>query len=197
MFEGVSSRQDNDLIAEMAFGLFCAAAAANTEVGQLNQLSREQIVRMACDRIALLRGPACGGQVHATTAHQQDAFHLALRLQTYFAGTVQDLQIQPRIEGLGVLGSCYADLARGGELIEVKMRSTGFMSIDVRQILIYAALANSRAGRSFGTCTLVNPRLGASLRFNVCDLIRQISELSPEAFYRTFQDFLLCSAADE
>ena len=59
----------------------------------------------------------------------------------------------------------------GNTLYEIKARSGGFESRDVRQVLCYLALAQAARRPIINNVVLVNPRLGVALRSTVDDLI--------------------------
>lgn len=73
-------------------------------------------------------------------------------------------EFQPYFEGCGVVEPAHGDILIGDELIEVKAVQRPFRSLDVRQLLTYAALAYA-GDRAIRRLTLLNPR--RSWRFSV------------------------------
>ena len=189
-FQGTVPAKQNDLVAEMAFGLFCASLSHDVPPEALPALEAETAFRQASQRIGVLRRLPIERTLSWTTEHTDDARALAGRLRTHIASPAPSIVIQPYLPGFGMLNACYADLASGDELIEVKMGAAPFRLQDVRQLLIYCILAHASGVLRIGACSLVNPRIGLTWRFAVPQLIEQISDLSPADFFETFVRFI-------
>lgn len=69
-------------------------------------------------------------------------------------------QLRPRFNGCGILSACEGDLISDGCLYEVKAGDRSFRISDVRQLLVYAALAYANRELIFDRIALCNPRTG-------------------------------------
>lgn len=104
----------------------------------------------------------------------------------------QDIfQHRPRLRGLGALTDCYADMAFGTTLVEVKSGERNLRSIDFRQIIIYYVLSSMREEGSYNYCYIVNPRQGYRIFFNFDSLIAAVSAKPPVEFVAGFSDYLV------
>jgi len=178
--------QDSDLVAETAFGLF---ASAMEEGASTALLSAEQVsiaVGQAVERIMQLRGTGRDLSGVMTPSHIAFASTLASRLLDWAALRCGPFEVQPRLPGTGIVDPCHPDLIAGTELIEVKMARTLFRLSDIRQVLIYSALAWLGTERRFEQITLANPMLGVEWRFDLAELIGEISGLPPSRFFDAF-----------
>ncbi len=189
-YSGSAPRRQNDLVAEMAFGLYCTSISKNTEVDALSEADCETAFRQASQRIAILRRLAKASLLEITPAHREDAYAIARRLRRYLTGPVSSIVIQPLLPGVGMINSCYADLMGSEELIEIKMGASPFRTVDLRQLLTYCALAHASSAYAVRSCALVNPRTGLTWRFPLSDLIAQISDLSTPEFFEAFLAFI-------
>ena len=180
----------NDAVAEIAFGLFCAG---------LEDLSRplevfsppeiEVVIEEALFRIALLRHGDGLAREAIGAGHLADAKVLAIRLRDHLSGKEGTPRVHERLEGAGVLGACHPDVMQGRTLIEVKMSKVGFRSADLRQLLVYAAMADWN-GMPARDLALVNPRLGLSWHFGVDELVESAADTTPAALFRAIERFV-------
>lgn len=178
--------RDSDLVAETAFGLFTLAWHAGTTTSSLSSEQVYAAVGQAVGRIMLLRGTGHDLNGVMTPAHVAFATTLSNRLLDWAASRIGPLEVQPRLPGTGIIDSCHPDLIAGTELIEVKMARTRFRIADIRQALIYSALAWLGTERHFEHITLTNPMLGIAWTFNLVELIREVSGTSSAKFYDVF-----------
>jgi hypothetical protein len=66
----------------------------------------------------------------------------------------------PKVPGCGFVDGGRADLLIGPLVLEVKSGERNFRVVDLRQVLIYAALFNLATPRRISAIALVNPRRG-------------------------------------
>ena len=128
-----------------------------------------------------------------TPDHVDFAKILAQRLLDWVSIYPDTLEVQPRLPGTGIVDACHPDLIAGNEIIEVKMAKTLFKLSDIRQALVYSALAWLGTERRIDRITLTNPLLGVSWNFNLYKLIREISGKTPLKFYEEFDQLSLRS----
>lgn len=96
-------------------------------------------------------------------ACRQEGLHLVRRLLRFFPRN-QPTVLRPAFNGCGLLSACEGDVIEGSCLYEIKAGDRGFRSIDVRQLLIYTALAYANGSLKFTDIGLYNPRTGVSWR---------------------------------
>ena len=88
------------------------------------------------------------------------------------------VEYSPPIRGAGILSGCEADLSVGRCLVEVKAVDRRFAAKDLKQLLVYLAL-DAMDGRKWLKGCILNPRRATWCRFDVEDLLRQISGRRP------------------
>jgi hypothetical protein len=185
--------RDSDLVAETAFGLFNYSMDAGVKVQFLDLEINNIVVAQATQRIEILRGSGRNLTGLMTPDHVDFAKILAQRLLDWVSIYPDTLEVQPRLPGTGIVDACHPDLIAGNEIIEVKMAKTLFKLSDIRQALVYSALAWLGTERRIDRITLTNPLLGVSWNFNLYKLIREISGKTPLKFYEEFDQLSLRS----
>ena len=185
LVSGLAPR-DSDLVAESAFGLFACAVDEKIPVALIPPDKVLLAVSRATDRVLLLRGTGRSLEGVMTPAHLQFALALATRLLAWTSRLPGQLEIQPRLPGVGIVDQCHPDLICGTELIEVKMSRTIFRLPDLQQVLVYSALAWLCTDRQIERITLTNPLLGVTWSFELRALIPEISGLSQSRFFDQF-----------
>lgn len=183
----------NDLVAELAFGLFAESIKEAVPVSVLvtRKAQYKKIVTSAVRRIGELRRRS--GRVTAAVEDGTDeAVILAKRLVQYFrtAHTDGQIVVQPRFRGCGMLDSCYGDVLAGKCIYELKTVDRNLRSVDLRQAIIYCALNYSSQQFAIEQITILNPRRGIEYNFCVGDLIDRISGKTPAEFFHQMIDFV-------
>jgi hypothetical protein len=104
------------------------------------------------------------------------------RLLFFFRGVSRDtgLEVAPRFPGCGIIDACVGDVRCGETLYEIKAGDRNFRSVDVRQLLVYAALNKSADGPSLRQIGLFNPRTGLSFCMNLDDVCLEVSGTTSE-----------------
>lgn len=92
-----------------------------------------------------------------TCAHE--AAKLAVQLLRFFPGN-QPTVLRPKFFGCGLISECEGDVMEGDCLYEVKAGDRAFRITDLRQLLIYSALAYASQSLGFSKIGLFNPRTG-------------------------------------
>ncbi len=91
----------------------------------------------------------------------REGMQLTLRLlNTFDTSDGGPLTLRPRFQGCGVMSETEGDLVFGHCLFEIKAGDRNFRMIDLRQLLIYAALDYASERSSFEGVGLFNPRTG-------------------------------------
>jgi hypothetical protein len=104
---------------------------------------------------------------------RREAAVLALRLLHFFP-EVHPTVLRPKFSGCGIVSACEGDVLFADCLYEVKAGERAFRISDLRQLLIYSALAYSAGDLRFSSIGLFNPRTGARWSRTldqVCDAI--------------------------
>lgn len=183
---------NNDLVAEIAFGLFAAGCTGGKRVIALfrDQTIMPQIVTHARDRISRLRGGS-NPQANDFSIQDVDALELAVRLENYFDSECgEKILVHPRLKGCGVLDSCHGDLFCDDCLYEVKMVDRNLRSVDLRQVLTYCALNYQSQQFPIKNACILNPRRGIALHFDLEWIARRTSGKSSAELFHQIIDFL-------
>jgi hypothetical protein len=190
-----SDLSEPDVLAEVAFELFCAShhgqATFRQVVDDLNAF--ETAWRRAESSISLHRNvraaelPSTGSISHRYVLALGRRYD-ALRELLPFA----EAEFSPRLKGCGVLGVCEADVSVSDTLVEVKTVGRNFSSKDIRQVIIYLALDHLSGARRWSSAILFNPRRAFLVRFNPAEFIVYVSAgKSAAQVYREIEAFLL------
>lgn len=106
----------------------------------------------------------------------REAMQLTLRLLNFFPSGV-NTQIRPRFKGCGIVNACEGDVISGNQLFEVKAGDRGFRVSDLRQLLMYSALAYASDELAFSRIGLFNPRTGMAWSKSLDEVCVSISGL--------------------
>jgi len=160
-------KSSNDVTAEAAFGLFVASVNSGTDVLSLaeDQQLIGNITSAAFGRVRLTRdglGRYWKEKRHSLTTANDEVVELAKRLENYFAPyrRRQSLILQPQFKGCGILDACYGDILAGHTLYELKMVDRNLRGLDLRQVMIYAALNHESEQFDIANISILNPRRG-------------------------------------
>jgi hypothetical protein len=188
--QATAPAKHNDAVAEIAFGLFCAELEEPAHpLEAFPVLDVEPIIEDALSRVALLRRGVGLVREDIGAEHLADARAMATRLRDHLGEQDGTPRVHERLEGAGVLAACHPDIMQGSTLVEVKMSKTGFRSADLRQLLVYAAMAHWN-GIPAKELALVNPRLGLSWRFGVDELVERVADTTPDALFKDIERFV-------
>lgn len=195
-YVGHSPSKHNDVIAEVAFGIFNYLVEKNSSsVEDISVKNTDLIIQHAIQQLAAIRGGDGFPREWFTADHLEDATLLASRLFEQLQANQQQLLVHPRLEGLGMLASCHPDIIQGRQLIEVKMSKYGFRTQDLRQLIVYAMLAWYQS-IEIDTLTLINPRIGITWQFTVDNLACLVSNDSPAVIFQQLQEYLTGDSID-
>jgi hypothetical protein len=87
----------------------------------------------------------------------------------------QEIGVKPRFAGCGLIDACFGDILIRDILFEVKAGERSFRSVDVRQLLTYAALNKASRGKRVERLGLFNLRTGVSFDMNIDDLCLEVA----------------------
>lgn len=186
-----------DLLAEFAFRLAAAANAAGMSVNTAaaDKSISESALAAAADRIYEFRPELNVHGLSLEEPERQEGVRLAVVYEEFFSlWPTERIAFSPAIKGSGILGSCFADLAIGRTLYEVKTVSRPFHSCDLRQLLVYLALESVTGEHRWDYGGLFNPRSGRFCRVSLDWLVTRLSGGRPPKI--VFADFVQALVRD-
>ncbi|MCK1398713.1 hypothetical protein IVB45_32055 [Bradyrhizobium sp. 4] len=166
-----TSPSRRSFINEIAFQMFCRSLPGQ----QLEQVEAHSI---ADARRLILGLENADVVIDPKEDEMDDAREQARRLDFYFLQIVapgRKLEVKPRFAGCGIIDSCEGDVYCDGQLFEIKAGDRNVRSIDLRQLLVYAALNYSEGGRSIDSIGLFNPRIGTHFSSKLDEVCAEIS----------------------
>jgi hypothetical protein len=175
--QSVVDAKRRGLINEIAFKLF---ARSMVEIWSNEAEIIRAISEAAADvqvANARLRGMPASEFASPTQTEIEEVFSLFERLRWYFALASEGARIElyPKFAGCGILDTSAGDVYFSGKLYEVKAGDRSFLSVDIKQLLVYAALNKAAAARELNELGLFNPRTGVSFTIALNQLCLEIS----------------------
>lgn len=150
------------VVNETSFRAFCAIRQTGGEVDRARVLAEVDAHALdAINYVSRLTSRFTPTDSDFDESCRREATQLALRLLHFFPGH-EPTTLRPIFKGCGLISSCEGDLIEGDCLYEVKAGDRAFRITDLRQLLIYSALAYSAGNLSFKRIGLFNPRTGSS-----------------------------------
>jgi hypothetical protein len=106
-----------------------------------------------------------------------DAKEQLRRLAIFFQYEAKgaNLELSPLFAGCGFIDACEGDVYFDQTLFEIKAGDRNFRSIDLRQLLTYAALNYAHSRRTIERVGLFNPRLGISFSMPLNELCLEVA----------------------
>lgn len=165
-------------INEIAFTLFCdnviamkrgfASRPSEEELNRAVKAARSVVSRIDDDRAA------CDDDLEENEI--DDACEQYTRLWNNITRTTEaeNIIVRPKFPGCGIIDTCYGDVFAHGVLTEVKAGDRGFRSIDVRQLITYAALNYISGSYTIIKVELINPRVGVKFLIDLEELCYEI-----------------------
>ena len=113
-----------------------------------------------------------GGRMEPNEAIEQTT-----RLVRYFSSIAKGriMECSPHFSGCGMIDSCRGDILIGDTLYEIKAGDRNFRSLDIRQLLVYAALNSESGEKNVQNVGLFNPRTGVSVEVSLDELCFEVS----------------------
>lgn len=98
---------------------------------------------------------------------------------------------RPKVKGYGIISTLTADLSIDDTLFEIKTVNRNFKSSDLKQLFIYLALRHLSEEETFTHGGLYNPRKSTYCKFEVNDLIKELSDgnSTRNTFENLLEDF--------
>jgi hypothetical protein len=99
------------------------------------------------------------------------ALEIARRMAFYFSTNDPfPIVVHPTFRGCGIVDACQGDLLVGSTLYEIKNVSRPYRAVDIRQVLIYCALAKAAGEPLIEHIALLNAREGTVFKIGINDL---------------------------
>jgi hypothetical protein len=180
--ESIVAPERRGFINEVAFELFRSRRAWFRNLGQAKRVLVSEAVELARITISRIERMQPSDIVVPSDAEEAEIDLLAERLQLFFSRVSEreGLEVQPRFPGCGIIDTCFGDIRFGDALYEVKAGDRNFRSVDVRQLMIYAALCKSARLQPLRRMGLFNPRTGFSFCISLDELCLEVSGTSSE-----------------
>jgi hypothetical protein len=126
---------------------------------------------------ARLHGAVSAEKIEPTEMEIKEVQYLYRRLFHFFLIIAEGntIEFYPKFVGCGILDTSAGDVYFSGKLFEIKAGDRRFLSVDVRQLLVYAALNKASAAREITHLGLFNPRAGISFLIGIDELCMEIS----------------------
>lgn len=157
----IRSRAASDMrgiVNEAAFRAFCTFRRERRDVDRAKLFKAvDDCTLEAIEYVARLSPRSKTDLKSFDEACRREAVLLAFRLLHFFPGYLPTI-VRPTFRGCGLISACEGDVIEGDCLYEIKAGERRFRIIDLRQLLIYAALAYSSGSLSFSKIGLFNPR---------------------------------------
>ena len=165
-----------DFVSELATRLAEAAHERRVSVVTLNEYDEITNDAWAASESVIDRyeGITDGRGFPRSTSDFMEAKSIARNIEAAARALPGAVQYSPPVQGAGIIGGCQADLAVGCHLIEIKAVKRGFAAKDLKQLFVYLALDAMDNKRWYKGCVL-NPRRGTWCKFDVDQLVRQLS----------------------
>jgi hypothetical protein len=167
-------------INEIAFELFCQSIKRNERWP-----SNEPSIEQAKSATHVVRSSAMRGEIDRDSEFmaelgpeelldiQQQHWRLMEVFTFQYLGAV--VVPEPVFKGCGIVDGCIGDLLVATTLFEIKAGERSFRSIDIRQLVLYAALNYASHQYSIDKVGLFNPRVGIRAEMDIDQLCFEIS----------------------
>jgi hypothetical protein len=169
--------QRRSLIAEYAFSLFSVRPDVDIQI--LDADERQRTLELAKEQ-ALVRMSKFGEQgldlsTNFSDEEDADVGRLSDSLRRFFLSRGKRIVTRPLFKGCGYIDESEGDVLSGDAVYEVKAVDRLFRSIDIHQLLTYAALNSMSAQYSLTKLGVFNPRRGIFFEFELDEISREIS----------------------
>lgn len=184
---GTGKKELHGVVNELAFMVFCrmheldhqpkpdvslriSRELANDAIKYISRFSRNDASKPK--RLS----PKALGEAAALAIQQYRFFSFSLAVNSPYI-------TRPKFHGCGELSNCEGDVLTDDTLFEVKAGERTFRITDLRQLLIYSALAHASGNLTFSKIGLLNPRTGTFWVRDLNTVCRATSGLrAPDVF---------------
>lgn len=160
--EARADKKMRGVVNEVAFRAFCALRPEGRRFDKPRLVAAVQAnISDSIEYVARLAPAAKLEDQVFDDVCTQEAAELAGHLLGFFRGYMPTT-LRPKFCGCGVVSACEGDVIEGNCLYEIKAGERQFRISDLRQLLVYSALAFSAGKLTFQRIGLVNPRTGVA-----------------------------------
>lgn len=165
------------LVAEAAFALFDLQSRHEGDRALFFQRFTEQATDEARRRLALLSAENIGDDLNPDELNAtQELFR---RLSSFFIDIQgRELVLKPYFPGCGFVDQSEGDIIYGDTLFEIKSVDRNFRSVDIKQLITYAALNHKSRSYHFREIGIFNPRMGTEFRMGLDDVCMEVAGIS-------------------
>lgn len=165
------------LVAEFAFSKLCQSLS-----GAMN-VNDEKALGEAISRIKPLVDDPSALTEPISMEENGEVVRIFDRLQEYFGVREERKILRPIFDGCGYVDSSEGDIISGESLFEIKTVERSFRSIDVRQLITYAALNHLSQQFRIESLGIVNARRGLYFEMSVEVICYEISGRSSQELF--------------
>lgn len=165
------------LVTETAFSLFDERSRVDGDRTRFFERFAAQATAEARRRLARLNAENIGDDLNPNELNAvQELFR---RLCSFFIDRHgRELVVRPDFPGCGFVDRSEGDVIYDDALFEIKAVDRNFRSIDIKQLITYAALNHKSGGYLFRDIGIYNPRRGTEFRMGLDDVCMEISGTS-------------------
>lgn len=164
----IYAASERAIVNELAFEWFGWALESDSDLSKISPGGLASLEDKVITKIGRLSS-AEWGSLSFSDAERAEARSIANSIQHYFSSNHPNeaITVSPQFLGCGFLDACYGDAIAGNCLIEIKAGDRNFRSMDVRQVLVYAALNKVSEQYNLDDIILLNPRRGIYYRTTI------------------------------
>ena len=164
-------------VAETAFALFDQQSRHHGDRTLFFERFTEQATDEARRRLALLNAENIGDDLNPDELNATQ--ELYRRLSSFFSRSQgRELVLRPDFPGCGFVDQSEGDVIYGDALFEIKAVDRDFRSVDIKQLITYAALNHKSGSYHFREIGIFNPRRGTEFRMGLDDVCMEVAGIS-------------------
>lgn len=165
------------LVAETAFALFDEHSRAEGDRARFFERFAARATTEARRRLGRLNAENIGDDLNPDELNA--TLELFRRLSSFFIDVHgRELVVRPDFPGCGFVDRSEGDVIYGDALFEVKVVDRNYRSVDIKQLITYAALNHKSRSYHFRDIGIFNPRRGTEFRMDLDDVCMEASGTS-------------------
>lgn len=162
-----ASKEMRGVVNEVGFRAFSRIKRSNTKPNRTNV---QKAISESIEEAITYVNRFMSNSINTTSEFDENCIRestfIAFRLIHFFAYKDRII-IQPKFVGCGVISACEGDIVVDDCLYEIKAGNRAFRISDLRQLLIYTALAYSNKSLIFDCIGIFNPRTGVTWKRSI------------------------------
>lgn len=177
------------LVNELGFQVFASIGKSKT-ISRLTSTSLKRVESASSRLVSLGLEPDVVDKLSKVEC--AEVLELASRLAQFFRqfDRPTTLLLSPPFPGCGMINNCNGDVLADDTLYEIKAGDRDFRLVDIRQVIVYAAL--NHAGECFriSKLGLLNPRVGVFFKVSLESLARESGAGSAIEMFSEIAEFV-------